>query len=161
MCRRDFDEWHCNAHANNMALLSPEEGQRLQCFLGYLDLDMAFDETSFVDLWAPEGNRGTAVGASAEEFTKLLQRENAEFLEVLCGGDSTNGVPQVAMQAVEAQGPLMHAARCCLYDTFALGYLDGHGDEIGAKAAPFNAQLHKAAFAIVKLAIVVMADFVA
>ena len=25
MCRRDFDEWHCNAHANNMVLLPEAE----------------------------------------------------------------------------------------------------------------------------------------
>ena len=81
---------------------------------------------------------------------------------MLCGGDSSNGVPQVAMAAVQEQGPLLHGVRCCLYDTLALGYLDGHGDGDGAAAAaPFDAQLHAAAYAVLKLAIIVMADFVA
>ena len=40
MCRRDFDEWHCNAHANNMVLLPEADGTHLRSFLAYLDLDM-------------------------------------------------------------------------------------------------------------------------
>jgi hypothetical protein len=53
MCRRKFDEWHCNAHANNMVLLSEADGMASQSFLACLDLDMAFDDASFIDTWDP------------------------------------------------------------------------------------------------------------
>lgn len=62
MCRRDFGEFHCNAHSNNVVLLEEDvcttagdtgagaaaAGERREAFLGYLDLDMAFDEATFV-----------------------------------------------------------------------------------------------------------------
>ena len=35
-------DWHCNAHANNLAVLSP--GHSDYKYLSYLDLDMAFDK---------------------------------------------------------------------------------------------------------------------
>eukprot|EP00971_Amphidinium_carterae_P210406 4174820-Amphidinium_carterae.2 len=55
MCRRDFDEWHCNAHANNMVLLPETIGQEKGSFLCYLDLDMAFSHKHYIDTWAAEG----------------------------------------------------------------------------------------------------------
>ena len=53
---RDLGELQCNAHANNMVVLDPRcstEGSVTgdeTSFLGYLDLDMAFELDSFVDI---------------------------------------------------------------------------------------------------------------
>merc|ERR1712098_572238 len=40
---------HCNAHANNIAIVPP--GESTDAYLSYLDLDMAFDRETFVDTW--------------------------------------------------------------------------------------------------------------
>lgn len=196
MCRRDFDEWHCNAHANNMVLLSEAVGLEEGSFLSYLDLDMAFDDATFVDAWAAEGalegaaeaaaarpEEGAAGGtvlsaerggrrglydaadgpppAATESYDRLLLRESVNFMEVLAGGDTTNGVPMVAKATVESQGPILQAVKAGLYDTMMLGYLHGYHDDDAFPRADADLQLHKAAYAIVRMAIVVMADYVA
>ena len=40
MCRRDYGEFHCNAHSNNVVLLEEDAASGREAFLGYLDLDM-------------------------------------------------------------------------------------------------------------------------
>jgi len=172
MCRRDFDEWHCNAHANNLVLLPQDEGMEQQSFLSYLDLDMAFDDKTFVDPWdapafsathAEDGRVASAgdLGIGREAYDRLLLRECVNFMEVLAGGDTSNGVPMVAKATVDAQGARLHAVRAGLYDTLVLGYLRGYHDDDAYPAAMFHPVMHKAAYAIAKLAVVVMADFVA
>ena len=41
-------EYHCNAHSNNLVVLA--EGSSDDMFLGYVDLDMAFDDKTFVQM---------------------------------------------------------------------------------------------------------------
>lgn len=45
---------HCNAHANNMVVLAPQDGKNKAAqapdqFLAFLDLDMAFGTDDFLD----------------------------------------------------------------------------------------------------------------
>ena len=187
MCRRDYDEWHCNAHANNVVLLTEEDGTRLQSFLSYLDLDMAFDEKTFVDTWASGYDTSNRSESSTEEnlgnervrrsssssssdvkqqarkerHDKLLARENANFMEVLAGGDSSNGVPQIAKVAVEAQDTAVQTCKTALYDTFLLAYQDAYSGRGESSDSNFDPELHTAAYAVCKLAVIIMADFVA
>jgi len=181
MCRRDYDEWHCNAHANNVVLLPEEEGQRLNSFLCYLDLDMSFDDETFVDIWAPkeatnsnncEKSNGdaspTTTGLSQKTaHDALLARENANFMEVLAGGDSSNGVPQIARTVVDSQTSEIATAKAALYDTLIFSYQKAYkhqppeGGAVLESSTLYSPELHKAAYAICKLAIIVMADFVA
>jgi hypothetical protein len=193
MCRRDLDEWHCNAHANNMVLLTEEEGSRLRSFLSYLDLDMAFDDETFVDTWkataaaagdeSPEDAAAAAAAAAADgddggegdkeeaeeahmkrrkAHDDLLLRESVNFIEVLAGGDSSNGVPQIARAVVDAQSANVQAAKTALYDTLILAFAEEYNQqEEGKSSFEFDPQLHAAAYAMCKLAVIVMADFVA
>eukprot|EP01062_Namystynia_karyoxenos_P066612 TRINITY_DN60520_c0_g1_i1.p1 TRINITY_DN60520_c0_g1~~TRINITY_DN60520_c0_g1_i1.p1 ORF type:complete len:634 (+),score=165.45 TRINITY_DN60520_c0_g1_i1:93-1994(+) len=155
LTRSDLAQWHCNAHANNMVLLC--EGSLQGRFLSYLDLDMAFDDSTFLDPTDPEA----PPGAPPEKHDKLLRREEVNFLETLCGADSSTGVPQVAKRVVEAQGHAMRALRSALYDTLALGFMRGYTQDPRFPAAPYDEELHGTAYAIARLAVIVMADFVA
>lgn len=146
-------QWHCNAHANNMVLL--EEGSSPTMMFGYLDLDMAFDDSTFVHTATGE------VGIASDVHDKLLHREHINFMEVLAGSDSTNGVPQVAKAQVEAHSPALKLATTVLYDTLILGYLRGYTGEERFPVAEVDPELQKAAYAVMKLACMVMADYVA
>ena len=55
---------------------------------------MAFDDVTFVDTWA---DPPVPVNTSEAAHDKLLLREKVNFMEVLVGGDSSNGVPQVLL----------------------------------------------------------------
>jgi hypothetical protein len=145
MCNVEFDEWHCNAHANNLVLLPPGNGTR---FLGFLDLDMAFSERS-------------ALGFSPGEFDRLLEREFLNLMQVLTGSDPSNGVPSlVEQQCTSLHSPLIKAAKSALYDTLLLGFLGGyHGTT--SDVCAFDAKLHSAANLVLRLAVTVMADFIA
>ena len=57
---------HCNAHNNNVVVVAPGLGPE-DSYLAYLDLDMAFDDETYVDTW----KTGT-VGADPAEFDALL-----------------------------------------------------------------------------------------
>ena len=165
MCRRDLDEWHCNAHANNMVLLNEADGMACESPLAYLDLDMAFDEATFVDTNTTPAAAGAAEGGGAAEMPggrgggvsggggggggeaggggrtasatvgapkdKLLLRESVNFMEVLAGGDSSNGVPRVAKSEVDAQSPVLRAAKSALYDTLLLNFVKAYNDTGG------------------------------
>ena len=122
-----------------------------------LDFDMAFTASSFVDMGSGR------VGAAADDFARLLQREQLNFAEVLAGGDASSGVPPVAMRAVEEHSRGVRVARCALHDTLIRGYLRAYREEAGAAAAeaPFDPPLHRGAYAVVRMAIVVMADCLA
>lgn len=184
MCRRDLDEWHCNAHSNNMVVLQETEARRHGCLLGYLDLDMAFDQATFVDpakaasvkaaVEEEEEVEGEEDESAAEssisdlEWDRLLLREAVNFMEVLAGGDASSGVPAVAQAAVAAQGPRMHAVRAALNDTLILSFRNAYESDTAAvrsedvyPTTSFDKSLHEAAIAVCKLALITMADFVA
>eukprot|EP00039_Didymoeca_costata_P011125 m.153470 g.153470 ORF g.153470 m.153470 type:complete len:298 (-) comp15067_c0_seq3:149-1042(-) len=152
MCRRDFGEYHCNAHSNNVVIL--EESCAKERFLSYLDLDMAFDESSYVDTW------GNGDGLSEDEFSRLLKREHLNFAEVLAGSDSSTGVPQAAAKTLDGMSPHVKALRTALYDTLQLGYMRGYTGDASFPVAEYDGDLHRASYDIIKLAIVTMGDYV-
>jgi hypothetical protein len=129
--------------------------------LSCLDLDMAFDARSFVDV------ETGAVGRPAAEFERLLLFERLNLLEVLSGADATSGVPQKMLGAVRGD-PALQVAASALYDTLVLnfmrasGLLGGGGASGGSGATPeWSQPLHDAAHALMRLAIIVMADYAA
>jgi tRNA-dihydrouridine synthase A len=146
-------QWHCNAHTNNFVVLMPDESKR-KSLLGYLDLDMAFDENTFVDLL--EDNELN----HDKNFTILLEREYLGLLEVLApGSDFSSGVPEVVTKEVVEQPKAIRVAAYALHDTMVLSFLKSyHNNE---EIVPFNEELHCCAQALFRLAIVVMHDSVA
>jgi hypothetical protein len=156
MCRRDFGEWHCNAHSNNVVLLKENPGGcTKENYVGFLDLDMAFDEATFVDTWGDGGAMPT------DAYTNLLEREDLNFMEVLAGGDTTTGVPTIATGEIAAHGHILDTTRVALFDTLILGYLAGRTAELRYPVAPFDPELHAAGYEICRLATIVMADYIA
>eukprot|EP01035_Chromulina_nebulosa_P002097 gene2097-2822_t len=122
--------------------------------LSFLDLDMAFSRGSFIS----EDDGGTG-----DAFEKILWREHVSLMEVLAGSDSSTGVPQVAKSVVESsRGVIGKAIQSGLYDTLVLGYLAAYhgGDDVEAPMQ-FDEDLHAAAHCVIRLAIILMADFVA
>ena len=66
---------------------------------------------------------------STESKKALLHKEHMNFLESLAGGDSSTGVPQVAMDSSNAnlkKYPKLHAIHIGLTDTLVLSYLAGY-----------------------------------
>jgi hypothetical protein len=178
-CRADLGEWHCNAHANNMALLEEEEGVRRRSFLCYLDLDMAFHQADFVDVLARTPTCSDS-GPGTEAFDALLLRERVCFLESLAGADSSGGVPDVAGAELRARSPALRAVRTALRDTLVVGFQSGYDGgggrgELRVPLAPahagglpspddvaaFDPRLHRAAYAVLRLAVCVTGDYVA
>eukprot|EP00004_Rigifila_ramosa_P008594 TRINITY_DN1984_c0_g2_i2.p1 TRINITY_DN1984_c0_g2~~TRINITY_DN1984_c0_g2_i2.p1 ORF type:complete len:678 (-),score=146.88 TRINITY_DN1984_c0_g2_i2:135-2168(-) len=157
------DQYHCNAHANNLAVVAPGAGGG--ALLGLLDLDMAFEETTFVDM---ETGR---VGQARDEFSWLLFFEYVNLMEVLAGGDNSTGVPQVAEPVVRASMPAaVGALRTALYDTLVLAYMRGYSGRSGdggagggaaGEAGSRDEVLERGARCVVRLAIAVMAEYVA
>lgn len=161
MCRKDYDEWHCNAHANNFVIIAedtfPSDHPKGHSILSFLDLDMAFSRDAFI---SDDGH----VGVSSKQFSDILWREHVSLMEVLAGNDSSTGVPQVARSVVESREAKFKAVQSSLYDTLIMGYLYGFfdGDQGGKYAVmDFDEELHAAAYCMIRLAIIVMADFVA
>ena len=177
MCRKHLGEWHCNAHSDNMVLLPPTIGaggveggvgvtvggadDSSTSFLGFLDLDMAFDgETSITD--------NATVGATEADHALLLQREHINFMYSLsrppvpesASGDTTRHSEQAKAKAA-VQGPVQAMVLTALLDTLLLGYLRGYTGEDRFPVAPFNARLHAMGYEICKLALVVTADCIA
>jgi hypothetical protein len=149
-------------------------------FLGYLDLDMAFDDKTFVDVWAAPppstssedsaeggavgsgGGDARGVGIDAETHARLLKREHISFIEVLTGSDTTNGVPQIAKSTVDSHSDEIKVIQTALYDTLVLGYMAGYtGDTAKYPVQPYSPERHRAAYLVMKLAVIVMADYVA
>ena len=104
---------------------------------------------------------GKGDALSADEYTHLLKREHLNFMEVLSGGDTSTGVPAVATAEVNGQSKVLVGLQTALYDTLALGYLRGYTEEERYPVAPFDPAMHAAAYDICRLAVVVMADFIA
>ena len=162
-----FDgQWHCNAHSNNVVMLSEAEaaralagGVREPPLCACLDFDMAFTARGFVDV-SSSAARAT-IGADDAEFATLLERERLNFAEVLAGGDCTSGVPQVALRTVEEQPAAVHVARHLLHDTLVRGFLRAYDDDVASAEAEYDPLLHRGAYALVRMAIIVMADCLA
>jgi hypothetical protein len=191
--------WHCNAHANNMAVMAP--GNSTDTYLSYLDLDMAFDATTVVDV-KPSSDTYGQVGQTKEEFGLLLAFEHYNFMEVIAGNDSSTGVPPIAKDVIGSLSPALQIARQVLYDTMLKGYMHayyeeevggevGEGEEKGEgkgegkgkahkeeangsstgaenknnqehySVAAFDPELHEIGMALIKLAIIKQADYIA
>ena len=162
-----FDgQWHCNAHSNNVILLSEREAARAAAstpgaelpLCACVDFDMAFTARSFVDMASGR------VGCEPHDFARLLERERLNFCEVLAGGDSTSGVPQVAMRTVGDYPPTIRTAQNALSDTLVRAFLravDAPGGDVLRHAAAFDPLLHRASYALLRMAIIVMAECIA
>jgi hypothetical protein len=198
MCNVSAGAFHCNAHSNNLVVVAPplpvaegkggeggldqggQGGVDLPShrLLAALDLDMAFDAPHFVHGFPPGKVGWGSVGMEAGEFQRLQWWEYLNLLEVVCGGDASNGVPQVAKEGVSrGDNDTLKALKAALYDTLVCGvrygYEGGGGDGgVGGGGAgvssssfpppaPFNPSLHAAAHAVMRLCIIVMADFAA
>jgi hypothetical protein len=130
--------------------------------LAGLDLDMAYDATNFVKGW-PVESASEQPGLEAAEFARLQQFEYVNLLDAIGGGDSSNGVPQVAKDVVHALTPSRVAlAKSALYDTMVLTFRNAYeGGAAYATPVPFDAAYHAAAYKLASLALIVMADFAA
>merc|ERR1712083_643711 len=125
--------------------------------------DMAFDDDTFVSVYGKGSPKGT-VGISKEEHAVLLKRESVNFLEVLAGADSTSGVTMEQKQVMMTNPKRneLDAALSLLSDTLVLGYLHAYnGGDSNFPVADLDQDLHKLARIVIKLAIIVMADFIA
>jgi hypothetical protein len=151
-------QWHNNSHANNFVVV-PEgaaEGGTGR-FLSVLDLDMAFSAASFVDL------RTGAVGKRPAAFARLLAFEAA------CSAESIAApVPQNLLSYVEARqreaGPAAAWAQTALSDTMLLAFFSAYRGEAaagGGAPPPADARLHAAAHALLRLALVIQANYLA
>ena len=102
------------------------------------------------------------MGIDAETHANLLKREHISFIEVLTGSDTTNGVPQIAKATVESHCDDVKVAQTALYDTLVLGYMAGYTrDTAKYPVQPYSPDRHRAAYLMMKLAVIVMADYVA
>ena len=155
-------QWHCNAHINNMVILSPASSN-VQSYLGYLDLDMAFDAKSYVEIDPKKGvERLGEVGKDPDTFKNtLLVFEHVNFMECLAGSDSNMGVPVIAQEHIERYSDSLKTAMSYLYDIMMQGYLRGYTKDANFFAEAFNQEMHNAGLNIIQLAIIKQADFVA
>ena len=96
-CRIELDEWHCNAHANNLVVRAEDQGD----LLAMLDLDMSFRH---------EGD------------ASIIKREQVNMMEVLAGADGSTGAPREKMQELNGQESRIKAARWALRDTLILAH---------------------------------------
>ena len=175
----NLGQYHCNAHSNNFVLRSPKAGG--EPLVGFLDLDMAFDQEAYVDLTVEQATPPThdaanddgadaggsavpsyAAGEQAPSPTAssthalLLEREYVNLMEVLAGSDASNGVPQVALGEIERQPRACQVAGTALTDTLVLSYQAAYAGE--APLVPFDAVLHRCAHALAQLAVIVMSE---
>ena len=75
------DQWHCNAHANNVVVLSETSGDML---LGYLDLDMAFDNETYVSLYG-RGSPPRNCGRRQEGTFNFTSSRTRKLFGSTCG----------------------------------------------------------------------------
>jgi len=153
------DQWHCNAHANNVVVLSENETNG-EMFLGYLDLDMAFDDKTYVSLYG-RGSPLGSVGIDKKKHAVLLRREHVNFLEVLAGADATSGVPMIAKEKIRKQANAIKVVSSILHDTLVLAYLNEYENKAEYSKVSYDPILHKISRLLIKLSIIIMADYVA
>ena len=83
-------------------------------------------------------------------------------MEVLAGNDASSGVPMVARDALAATAsPVLDNVLSSLYDTLLLGYLRGYTGDERHPVSSFDPKLHAAAHCLVRLAVIIMADYCA
>jgi hypothetical protein len=135
---------------------------------------MAFDAQGFVHGF-PASTASKTVGMPQAEFDELQQWEFLNLLEVMAGGDASNGVPMVAKATVERMTtPNVLLVKQALRDTMVLAFRCAYegkpGHSVGRDASdlgpfppaePFDPTMHAAAHALLRLAVIVMADFAA
>ena len=137
-CRKELDEWHCNAHSNN--LVARSEGNSL---LALLDLDMAFPH----------------FGNSA-----LMQREHVNLMEVLAGADSSTGAPLAERKKLNSQAKWIQNARWVLRDTLVLAYKAAYEEGVSwAPTSPEGSQNDnfENSQLLIRLALIETIDFIA
>ena len=98
---------------------------------------------------------------SAKAHKVLLRREHVNFLEVLAGADATSGVPMIAKSEVRKQSEGVKVVSSILHDALVLAYLNEYEDKKAYSKASFDPILHKISRVLIKLSIIIMADFVA
>ena len=91
----------------------------------------------------------------------MLRREHVNFLEVLAGADATSGVPMIAKEQVRKQSNAVKVVSSILHDGLVLAYLNEYEDKKEYPKAPFDPILHKISRLLIKLSMIVMADYVA
>lgn len=154
------DQFHCNAHGNNVVLIDPRvsTGQTAESrpLVAALDFDMAFTAETYVDI------RSGRVGLSAMQMRRLCSFESASFLDSIASGGRSSGTEAGDTAAFMSRLPRGYQlVQQLLYDTFMLGYFRAYsGDERYHAAAPDEA-LHRAADALMRLAVMMCADVVA
>jgi hypothetical protein len=170
MCRRDFDEWHCNAHANNLVLIPPQTDSALlhshtnsHSFLSFLDLDMAFGEEEMIQV-TQEADSEPRSGSAM--FSNILWREYVNMMEVLAGNDSSTGVPNAALSVTQSYSPVLRSVQSALSDTMVLAYQEAYqchqsNDRKRGAVMDYDEELHQAAYCLLELAIIVMAEYIA
>ena len=92
---------------------------------------------------------------------QTLLRGMLNFVEVLAGGDVSSGVPMIAHAVVEQHTDVVKAIKFGLYDTLVLGFMHAYDGDAAAPVAAFDEDMHRAAYALMKLAVITMADYVA
>ena len=167
MCVPGRGDWHCNAHSNNLVVVAegavPPGKPGAHRLLSMLDIDMAFDAPTYVELYGLFGIEKGRVGMPAERFSRLLEFERWQMFSVLSGADATSGVPRDLNPMVSALimwFPHLSPLKSCLKDTLLSGYLAGLAGREG-EVPQFNQQLHAAAHAYIRLAICVMGNYAA
>ena len=94
----------------------------------------------------------------------------------MCIRDSSTGVPKIAENVVNNLTPTLQVARSVLYDTMLNGYMYAYyeEDDRGVRkkgeqrnndneysVADFDPELHEVGMALIKLAIIKQADYIA
>jgi hypothetical protein len=193
MCRRDLDEWHCNAHVNNLVLIPPpppgptshlataSSSPLSHSFLSFLDLDMAYGVEEMVEIdftletRSVVGSEHTVKresGGSSALFENILWREYVNMMEVLAGNDSSTGVPNAALSVTASYSPILRGVQSALSDTMVLAYQEAYRSHrvMGQLQAPpiaaaavmeYDEDLHQAAYGLLELAIIIMAEYIA
>lgn len=166
MCRRELDEWHCNAHSNSFVLIPPppchvnlpgySSPLSHRPMLGFLDLDMAYSAETCLSVGKDSES------SSGADFDVIMWKEYVNLMEVLAGSDSSSGVPQIARGAIETQDSKIRGMQSALKDTLVLAYIDAYnGSQRACLGEEYNPDLHAAAHCVAKLGVMVMAPYVA
>ena len=89
--------------------------------------------------------------------------EHVSMMEGLAGNDASTGVTQIALPPKQHVSLAMKTCQTALYDTLILSYFAGYSVEpLGDFCVPScDPLLHAAAYTVIKLAITVMANYVA
>lgn len=179
MCRIDFDEWHCNAHVNNLVVIPPHLSHSTHSILSFLDVDMAYGEEEMIIL-DPVNVPSQSL---SQVFDHILWREYVNMMEVLAGNDCSTGVPNAALHITESYSPLLKGIQSTLYDTMILAYQEAYrnGLAAGSSTCPspnpppvtttpldsttaimeYNDILHQGAYCLIELSIIIMCDYIA